>query len=73
MKLHQPVKGEMVYAPDGVISQFFGDNPQKYNVAIFGYQKGHGGIDFWGTRGTPIYAAHAGTVVYADDSKSVSG
>ena len=73
MKLTQPVKGKLAYAPDGVISQKFGENPQMYNTATFGYILGHNGIDWHGETGTPIYAAHSGKVVYAQEFQSVTG
>jgi len=63
MKL--PVKGKLSYAPDGIVSQYFND-PSTNKELLAKYQSwglnGHNGIDFYGVRGTPICAAHSGTV-----------
>jgi murein DD-endopeptidase MepM/ murein hydrolase activator NlpD len=63
MKLTTPVKGKLSYAPDGIISQYFNDQNISKELLAF-YQslglKAHNGIDFYGVRGTPIYAAHSG-------------
>lgn len=76
MKLTQPVKGELKYAPDGIISQKFNDPTTPPDLLIF-YKSigldGHNGIDFYGERETDIYAAHSGKVVYAQDTGGTAG
>jgi hypothetical protein len=43
------------------VSQMFGENPDLYPLT-----KGHNGIDFAIPNGTPIYAAHDGSIIRAD-------
>jgi len=73
-KLTQPVKGKLISAPKGIISQWFG--PATGHLQPF-YESlgldGHDGVDFYGQRGTPIYAAHSGTVISAYETKSTAG
>lgn len=74
MNLLQPVKGQLNY--DGCISQKFNDPTTPADLlALYksmGLQ-GHNGIDFYKGRGEPIYAAHDGVVVYAQEFQSISG
>lgn len=77
MKLIQPVKGDITkYAPSGILSQGFNDPGTPPYLLVF-YKSlgldGHNGIDFWGERNTPIYAAHSGEVVYAGNTGSTAG
>ena len=76
IKLIQPVKGKLEYAPDGIISQKFNDPTTPADLLAFYHSlglQGHNGIDFWGIRGTPIYAAHDGKVIYAQDRGGTGG
>lgn len=75
MKLTQPVSGKLTY--DGVVNQFYNDPSTNASLLAF-YSSlglnGHNGIDFGGTRGTPIYAAHSGVVIQANTTyTNVSG
>ena len=80
-KLTQPVKGKLDY--DHIISQKFGEcaTPKLCQLYNGMRLKAHNGIDFRGDRkqfpsegrGTPIYSAHGGIVVYAQEFKSMSG
>jgi murein DD-endopeptidase MepM/ murein hydrolase activator NlpD len=76
IKLIAPVKGKLLYAPDGIITQKFNDPTTPSDLLAF-YKSiglnGHNGIDFMGSRGEPIYAAHSGKVVYAQDTGSTAG
>lgn len=72
--LTQPVLGVLNY--DGCITQLYND--QTTDASLLAFYKslglnGHDGIDFTGSRGTPIYAAHDGVVVYAYDTKGTGG
>jgi len=74
MNLLQPVKGELTY--DGIISQKFNDPYTPASLLAF-YKSlgldGHNGVDFSGSRGTPIYAAHDGLITYAQDCGNTGG
>lgn len=61
MNLAYPIKGNGVI-PGEFITQLFGVNPQNYP----GF-KGHMGIDFGCPTGTYVYAAHDGTIAYAEE------
>ncbi len=57
----------MIFCPlpgTPLITQGFGQNPDRY--APFGL-KGHDGIDFETTDGTPVYAPHDGIATVKDD------
>ncbi len=74
IKLTQPVKGKLIYAPDGIIGQKFGECiGDTCNLYKSMGLKGHNGIDFRGKRGTPVYAAHSGKVIYAQEFHSITG
>lgn len=55
--------------PEGIrISQYFGSNPSWYPAS-----KGHNGIDWACTVGTPIYAMEDGEVIRADATSGKTG
>lgn len=58
LKLYNPLK-------NNIITQGFGENPQMYSDPKYGGIKGHNGIDYWATDGTPVYASHDGRVTFA--------
>lgn len=64
IKLALPIAG--VYT----ITFAFGEAPAWY-TAVFGYP--HNGIDFGVPIGTPVLAADAGTIIYADDVPDQDG
>lgn len=70
IKLSQPVKGKLEYAPNGIISQKFGGcaSPELCTFYKSLGLNGHNGIDFYGGRGTSIYASHDGKVMFAKDT-----
>lgn len=51
------------------ISQKWGENPEYYSQLNM---KGHNGVDFAVQVGTPIYACHDGTVIYASIDSTMS-
>jgi murein DD-endopeptidase MepM/ murein hydrolase activator NlpD len=76
IKLQQPIKGKLIYAPDGIISQLFND-PNTNKALLTFYQslglKGHNGIDLVTFRGDNVYCAHDGKVVHASNDGNVGG
>lgn len=61
MRYTTPVKHlNLIYAPSGDVTQFFGENPQLYSQFDL---KGHNGIDIVRPWGSPLYAIEDGTVV----------
>jgi murein DD-endopeptidase MepM/ murein hydrolase activator NlpD len=63
----------MIFCPlpgTPLITQGFGQNPDRY--APFGL-KGHDGIDFETTDGTPVYAPHDGVATVKDDGANGYG
>jgi murein DD-endopeptidase MepM/ murein hydrolase activator NlpD len=72
----QPVRGKLVYAPDGCISQKFND-PHTDPSLLAWYKSygldGHNGVDFVSFRGDNIYASHSGKVVFARNCGNVNG
>lgn len=60
IELIQPVKGKLEKRPKGIITQFFGANPEIYKKMTG--KDGHSGIDLATFFGDLIYAAHDGIV-----------
>lgn len=72
MKLSNPIKGYInKKAPNGSVTQWFGENPELYKAAI--NLKSHNGIDLVAPYGTPIYAIASGLVVECKDDASGYG
>ena len=75
LRLYYPVK---VTDPNGkpYINQPFGANPAyyaKFHDAHGNPLKGHDGIDFRASHGTPVYAAHDGMVHFEKDAHGGEG
>lgn len=50
------------------INQPFGASPEIYSKPEFGGMKGHNGVDFRASHGTPVYATHDGLASFQIDS-----
>jgi murein DD-endopeptidase MepM/ murein hydrolase activator NlpD len=76
MQLKCPIKGKLIYTPDGIISQKYNDPYTNKELLAYykslGY-KGHMGIDFATFGGDNVYAAHGGKVVHASNDGNVNG
>jgi len=76
-KLQNPLKGSKLtyHTEGGNITQFFGENPELYAKAIPGYpaKMGHNGIDIAMPYGTPVCAAHDGTILGIAESNALGG
>lgn len=63
--MHSPIKHlNLAYAPDGDLTQKFGENPSLY--VRFGL-KGHNGCDLVRPHGEPLYAIEDGTIISVKD------